>query len=329
MREAVLKPLDTLSALAEAHWGRRIAPSGWSTIASGASGRFIARCRVGGAPLIGVFWTPERADNASFPGAAETLRRGGVRVPSILAFRDCGGGCGACLVEDLGDVCLLSRKGEPWPLLRELYRRALAEVVRVHALPADHGLQPPFDEALYRWEQSYFAAHFLALHMGHQASGFEDRPAMRHMAAFLAGLPRVLVHRDFQSQNVMLHQNEAWLIDFQGMRGGLAEYDLASLVFDPYMDLAFEHRLELLALWEELTETPLNASVFVLCALQRVLQALGAYANLWYRGGKEWYRQWIAPALRSLEQIARLPGGGAVADDALACLRDEHVLPVS
>lgn len=329
MGEAVLKPLDTLSALAEAHWGRPVEPGEWRAIASGASGRFIARCGFGGAPVIGVYWTPDRADNASFPGAAETLRRGGVRVPAILTLRDCGGGCGACLVEDLGDVCLLNRKGEPWPRLRVLYRQALIEAARVHALPADKGLQPPFDEALYRWEQSYFAAHFLALHMGKAASGFEDRPAMRQMAAFLAGLPRVLVHRDFQSQNVMLFQDKAWLIDFQGMRGGLAEYDLASLVFDPYMDLEFEQRLELLSLWEELKGEPLDAAVFVPCALQRILQALGAYANLWYRGGKEWYRQWIAPALRSLEQIARLPGGGTVADEALACLRDEHVLPVS
>lgn len=329
MGEAVLKPLDTLSALAEAHWSCRIKPEEWREIASGASGRFIARGLHGGSSVIGVFWTSDRADNASFPGAAETLRQGGVHVPAILALRDCGGGCGACLVEDLGDICLLSRKGEPWQRLRELYRQAFAEAARVHALPADKGLQPPFDESLYRWEQHYFATHFLALHMGNAASGFEEKPAMRRMAAFLAGQPRVLVHRDFQAQNVMLLQNRAWLIDFQGMRGGLAEYDLASLVFDPYMDLTFEQRLELLSLWEELKGEPLDAAVFVPCALQRILQALGAYANLCYRGGKEWYRQWIVPALGALEQIARLPGGGAVADDALACLRDEHVLPVS
>jgi aminoglycoside/choline kinase family phosphotransferase len=43
------------------------------------------------------------------------------------------------------------------------------------------------------------------------------------------------VHRDFQSQNIIARSGHAYLIDFQGMRPGLAEYDLASLLFDPYV----------------------------------------------------------------------------------------------
>ena len=48
-----------------------------------------------------------------------------------------------------------------------------------------------------------------------------------------ASFPRVLVHRDFQSQNIIVRDGQAHLIDFQGMRPGLAEYDLASLLYDP------------------------------------------------------------------------------------------------
>lgn len=40
--------------------------------------------------------------------------------------------------------------------------------------------------------------------------------------------------RDSQSQNVHIHAGKTWLIDFQGMRGGRPEYDLASLVYDGY-----------------------------------------------------------------------------------------------
>ncbi len=329
MRKAVSKPLEVLTALAQAHGGCRVEPEEWREIASGASGRYIARWKGNDASFIGIFWTPDRADNGSFPRAAETLRSGGVRVPSLLALQDCGGGCGACLVQDLGDECLLDRKGEPWPQLRELYRRAMREAARVHSLPAERGEQPPFDASLYRWEQEYCAEHFLACHVGRDPGGFADQAGLRRMAAFLASQPRVLVHRDLQSQNVMLAGGDAWLIDFQGMRGGLAEYDLASLAFDPYMDLSFDQRRELMALWEEIEGRPLDPEVFICCALQRILQALGAYANLWYRGRKAWYRQWIVPALRSLDHITRLPAGGAVSRDAIACLREEHILPAS
>ena len=40
--------------------------------------------------------------------------------------------------------------------------------------------------------------------------------------------------------------DEAYLIDFQGMRSGLAEYDLASLLYDPYVHLTGSERAELL-----------------------------------------------------------------------------------
>lgn len=328
MAAAASNPRETLSALASAYLGHAVDAREWHTITTGASGRTLARWSRGGQSLIGVYWTPERPDNACFPRAAARLRHYGVRVPKILALQDCGGGCGACLVEDLGDVCLLSLKGEPWPRRKKACLAALSEAARVHAVPdaGGEGLQPPFDAELYRWEQQYFAEHFLVCHLHGEASGFAEKPAMKRMAAFLAARPRVLVHRDFQSQNVMLKEGEAWLIDFQGMRAGLPEYDLASLVFDPYMDLSLEERLELIDEWERTAPAPLDGEVFALCALQRVMQALGAFAKLWYRHGREWYYPWLETGVRSLEQIAQLPGRGPVADDVIACLHDEHIL---
>ena len=35
----------------------------------------------------------------------------------------------------------------------------------------------------------------------------------------------------------MLHQHRLWLIDFQGARLGPPQYDLASLLLDPYVNL--------------------------------------------------------------------------------------------
>jgi aminoglycoside/choline kinase family phosphotransferase len=104
---------------------------------------------------------------------------------------------------------------------------------------------------------------------------------LREIAKQLASLPRVLVHRDFQSQNIIIQNVQANLIDFQGMRPGMAEYDLASLFFDPYVDLSSEERSALLLYYRQ-KQAENGVAVdgrsdhrLQLCATQRLMQALG------------------------------------------------------
>jgi aminoglycoside/choline kinase family phosphotransferase len=92
-------------------------------------------------------------------------------------------------------------------------------------------LTAAFDAALYRWEQNYFFENCLGRYFGVEKKGLSDLralPALHEIAERLSNRPRVLVHRDFQSQNIIIRNGQAHLIDFQGMRPGLAEYDLAS-----------------------------------------------------------------------------------------------------
>jgi aminoglycoside/choline kinase family phosphotransferase len=101
----------------------------------------------------------------------------------------------------------------------------------------------------------------------------------------------------------------AYLIDFQGMRPGLAEYDLASLLFDPYVDLAANERAELMAYYQE--EQAKNGrpndtdfeTIFRFCAMQRLMQALGAYGFLGLAKHHEGFLQYIPSALASLRSI--------------------------
>src|SRR5213078_4022853 len=109
---------------------------------------------------------------------------------------------------------------------------------------------------------------------------------LKEIAKWLASFPRVLVHRDFQSQNIIIQNGQAKLIDFQGMRPGLAEYDLASLLFDPYVELSAAERSELIDYYRQ-KQTDNGRKVngqfddtLQLCAMQRMMQALGAYGFL-------------------------------------------------
>jgi N-acetylmuramate 1-kinase len=124
-------------------------------------------------------------------------------------------------------------------------------------------------------------------------------------------LPRVLVHRDFQSQNIIMRNGQAHLIDFQGMRPGLAEYDLASLLYDPYVDLTEAERAELITYYREqqvkkgLTIDSDFDSRLRLCAMQRLMQALGAYGFLGLVKGHKHFLKYVPAAMESLCSIVR------------------------
>ena len=55
------------------------------------------------------------------------------------------------------------------------------------------------------------------------------------IAEVLAGQPRVFVHRDYHSRNLMVDGARLGVIDFQDALMGPATYDLASLLRDAYI----------------------------------------------------------------------------------------------
>lgn len=285
-------------------------------VSGGASGRSIARC--GG--VLGIHWTAARADNNSFLPAAHGLAAAGMRVPAVFAEADLGNGCGACLVQDLGMLDLLSTKHAPRAKRIDAYEKTMRTLAPLYRLEPEWELQPPFDHALYRWEQGYFAEHLLARHLGLDAAAFLAQEAPDSMARWLAELPRVPVHRDCQSQNIMLHGGNAWLIDFQGMRRGRWEYDLASLLYDPYMELADDERDELLQLWLSISGQEWQADVFHACAMQRLMQALGAYGNIGYNQNNSWYLDMIPPGMSALRHAALHTPAGTPAHSCAQCI---------
>jgi len=114
---------------------------------------------------------------------------------------------------------------------------------------------------------------------------------------------------------VLIDRGEAWLIDFQGLRPGLAQYDLASLVYDPYMALKSDEREELINGYigkvldaGEEVEADFRQTLD-LCAMQRLMQALGAYGYLGLVRERTAFLEHIPAALKSLEEVlGRIPG---------------------
>ena len=284
-------------------------------IHKGGSERSYARLNsAGAAPLIFMAYSTARPDNAAFLGVSEFLSAIGVNVPRIVA-KDIGRRF--LWIEDLGSDDLCSHQADPWPARREFYRRALAEATKLHRLDAASiDLQPPFDGELYRWEQAYFIDQYLRRFSGAGAEMLDallDGEELVALRVGLAALPRFLVHRDFQSENVMLRGGETFLIDYQGLRLGRPEYDVASLLYDPYVTMGEDERAELLQIYFD-NARPAEPygewlGIFYRCATQRLMQALGAYGFLGIGKGKSEFLQHVPVARERLLEVMGRAGG--------------------
>ena len=265
--------------------------------------------------LILVKYNLEREENSHYVEIAQFLETHEIRAPRIY-YHDADEGL--VWLEDLGENDLFSYRAEPWLVRRAFYESALDEVRKLHRLPEHvcvemrRHLPAEFNAALYLWEQNYFFENCLGRYFEVDKGNIDNvaaMPALQEIAKNLAERSRVLVHRDFQSQNILLRNSQAYLIDFQGMRPGLAQYDLASLLYDPYVDLTEDERNELLEHYcgekpdQDFTET------LRLCAMQRLMQALGAYGFLGLVKGHQHFLQHIPKAVSSLgEVVAEIDG---------------------
>jgi hypothetical protein len=284
--------------------------------------------REGSAILI--HYDPKRVENTYYAAIALFLQEIGIPAPRVI-----GHDPAACLLlfEDLGDADLWSFRGASWEERGPLYRKTLTILHRLHSFPEINfpagtvRLMAGFGAGLYRWERDYFREHFVGNFCGIQMDPARAGALEAELSALgdrLSETRRCLVHRDLQSQNVMVRDGEPFFIDFQGMRFGSPFYDLGSLLCDPYVAFTDGEREELLSFcyrlsaegfaWEAFRHYFWEASA------QRLMQALGAYGFLSLRKGLKAFRENIPAGLRNLReaasQAASLP---RLRDLVLAC----------
>ncbi len=248
------------------------------------------------------------------------------------------------VLEDLGDLTLYSflqckRNSEE---ILNLYKKIIEYVATLHWKISSEakeleGILPEFDYAYFRWESDYFLKEcvegFFKLNLSTVGDTFlpELQQELHIIAEKLTKSKKVILHRDLQSQNIMLKplnsghfetQNaekssfnyKVYFVDYQSARWGPAAYDLASLLWDPYVELNNYIRQKLVHYYIEksLKFFSLNPSAFLeelsLCRIQRHMQALGAYGFLSLKRGKRNFLKFIPPALKLLvEDIQESP----------------------
>ncbi len=239
-----------------------------------------------------------------------------VPVPGLLAADD---GTKRALFEDLGDTSLYSYMKLPHDKDRveKVYSSVLDILVTLHTRVTDLICECPllqsrvFDYDHLRWETGYFLERFVTGLKGIQVRNRQALDKEFHrLAQNVGGFSRGVIHRDFQSQNIMVPANgRPRVIDFQGARMAPPAYDIASILWDPYHRLDDGVREKLVAYYvdemkkfsKRFDENSFRQSL-LLCRLQRHMQALGAYGFLSMAKGKKYFLKHVPEALRLLKE---------------------------
>ena len=271
------------------------------------SERVFFRCDRG---IAIVYDDGNRQENGLYAGHARWLREKGMPVPAVVA--------------DLPEMktLVMEDAGKDRKMSLEDYVKVVEALVRFNALgsaPDLPRLLPQFDLDTWAWERGLFAEYLLGgrFHRGLPEAAERE---LEGVAARLEAEPKALVHRDFQSTNVVWKGDSFSFIDFQGMRLGPAAYDLASLVYDPYVRLSEGERRALAALYAKQSGRGEIVEVLPFAAVQRLVQCLGAYGRLMSVGQPQ-FVQYVMPALENLlaaADQAGLDAVGALAEDLIA-----------
>ena len=172
---------------------------------------------------------------------------------------------------------------------------------RLARRPRPPALMPGFTPALYAWEHAYFIDNVLRTPPLPPAQINAIQRELQANARRLRATPHALIHRDWQSSNILFRGPHPVMIDYQGMRRGPIAYDLASLLCDPYINLPPARQRHLLTHYTtQHPQGPQIAAAYPFAAIQRLTQTLGAYATLSRRPGMEHYAQYPPPAARQL-----------------------------
>jgi len=279
---------------------------------SAGSGRKYYRMQANGHSLILQQSHSEDKDFERFVRYGKLFGGLGLPTPEIYAVDETEK---RVVMQDLGSVRFCDTK-QPmlyYPLVLEkliVWQEASEKAFELDGELANR----VFDENDYLWETSYFAENYLQM---------EKIPAdltelFKNLANMAAKQPRVLMHRDFQSQNVMVKESQIAFVDFQGARNGSIYYDVASLLWDPYMMLPEQSVEQLFTLWHRANPLLKNISFetawenFLIASLQRLMQALGAYCFLSKKKGIKSFEQYIEPGAQRLREVINLMFGYGV-----------------
>ena len=251
-----------------------------------------------GVTLIVMDAPPQHENCRPFLHIAKLFEDAGTHVPHVYA-QDLEHGF--LLLSDLGNTTYLQALCEgDAGVARELYGAATDALIAIQLASRENELSP-YDEALLLREMRLFPEWYIAKHLQvaldeKQSTTLET--IFKRIIKNNLAQPRVYVHRDYHSRNLMVTDPAPGILDFQDAVYGPITYDLASLFKDAYIRWEDEQIIDwLIRYWEKARRAglPVHADFseffrdYEWMGVQRHLKVLGIFARLYHRDGKEGY----------------------------------------
>lgn len=280
--------------------------------------------RVPALNAVAVDAPPATQKNIEFIDTAKRLTQVGVRVPQILRTELLQG---FLLQEDLGDTVFAAQACSADAMTQRTWYLKAAALLPSLALVRTQGL-PAFDADFIHMELGIFTQWLLDKRLHLTLSPGEQqllKQTFARLTQILLALPQRAMHRDFHCRNLMVLKDQSLaVIDFQDMVTGPLGYDLASLIYDCYVELPpllVDEILELtywryqyLGLLPGISRDEFAKAVTAV-SLQRHLKVLGIFNRLWLRDGKPGYLKDLPRVFDyTLRECQALPEFGPLAE---------------
>lgn len=225
---------------------------------------------------------------------------------------------GIAAVEDLGDLRLQDFLGDKNEIEKKEICQKIISLLFDFSINGIKGFKDEmawqtssYNEELSMWECTYFKEEFLENYSGFKVETDKIKKEFKFISENAVKSSFTgLMHRDFQSRNIMVKNNEFYFIDYQGARKGPLEYDLASFILDPYMGLSPDLRDDLVdfskkaASANNFDEDIFNKALYF-CSLSRNMQILGAFSFLSMKKKKKYFETYIPAAVNSLLNLIK------------------------
>lgn len=264
---------------------------------------------------IGVYHK-DKNENQAFVSFSKTFQKLKFNTPKIYSEQ---ANNNIYLIEDLGNQDLFSLVIKEGKLLSNetisLYKKSLEALFKFQTEATKHidfkmcTPRAKLDKQSLLWDLNYFKYYFLKT----QKINFDEQKLENDFQSFINYLleanQNYFIHRDFQSRNILVRDQEPYFIDYQGGRMGPLQYDVASLLFQVKANLSSKTKDELLNFYLSILAKYPNINIpsfkkyFYPYVLMRLCQVLGAYGFRGLIEKKAHFLQSIPFAISSLKQL--------------------------
>jgi len=256
-------------------------------------------------------------ENELFINFTQLMDAADIRVPQILGIE---ANRKTYFLNDLGKQNLLDllvsnrSKENPFPeKVKNHFKEALSQLVKIQLKlhdKIDYKLCKPYSEfnsEVIQRDLNYFKDWFLIP----SEINFEEEKLKQDFhyleTYLLENIEMYFMYRDFQSRNIMIYEDKAHFIDYQGGMKGPLQYDVVSLLYQAKAEIPQDDRNELLEFYLEELQQYIQVNrkdfkaKFQVYALIRMLQTLGAYGRRGWHEKKKHFLESIPLGIKNIQ----------------------------